>query len=242
MEHDNLLTVSAALSRLSDKTGHLWTVSDLLQSAMSCNPLQAKPDKVSPVEVCLHVGNTPMVEVSRREIPWEMAILSSEEIEQLLNSGTTYAKYAVGNDELIWTTLPETDNPLSLGEMEYLQTKIFLTPVCVNIDMVRVPEAVIEKILSDKAVWPLNLSQNKQEKQHFAKATPKQKLQEEEILKWLVKNGYNPKSLPKSPSGKAGIKSQVRKIVETNIHLFTGTTFKKAWERLLYSGEIKYSL
>lgn len=69
---------------------------------------------------------------------------------------------------------------------------------------------------------------NKPEIKHM----PRQRAQEEMILKTLRDIGYEPLCLPKKPDGKDGVKAEVRKALRGN-PLFAGTTvFDKAWLRL----------
>ena len=62
--------------------------------------------------------------------------------------------------------------------------------------------------------------------------------QEKAIIACLSTLGYDPRQLPKNPSGKNGIKKQVRDKIAGS-PLFTGATvFNRAWERLRKDGDI----
>lgn len=69
----------------------------------------------------------------------------------------------------------------------------------------------------------------------------KQRDQENEIISWLEKNGYDPLNLPKDQQGKSGIKAIVKiAMSENHPTLFDGlTVFNKAWDRLSGNEEIK---
>lgn len=72
---------------------------------------------------------------------------------------------------------------------------------------------------------------------------PKQKLllQEEAIINWLNLNGFNPLELPKNEQGKRGVRADCRDyFLAEKPYLFTKDTFKKTWQRLLSSEQIKY--
>lgn len=64
--------------------------------------------------------------------------------------------------------------------------------------------------------------------------------QDDAILAAIRARGYDPKSLPKNPPGKSGVKASVRSELVGKNPLFqtTGHQFKKAWERLRDRGEI----
>lgn len=64
--------------------------------------------------------------------------------------------------------------------------------------------------------------------------------QDEAILAGIRARGYDPKSLPKNPPGKSGVKASIRSELVGKNALFQkeGYQFKKAWERLRERGEI----
>jgi len=65
--------------------------------------------------------------------------------------------------------------------------------------------------------------------------------QEKEILREMGKQGIDPLQM-KSPRGnQPGSKGLVKKVLLRKHNLFTEASFKKAWERLLSEGTIKYS-
>lgn len=64
---------------------------------------------------------------------------------------------------------------------------------------------------------------------------PIQKQQENAILNWLRKIGYDPLKLPVPPSGKSGIKKLCREAVQFS----SPSVFNTAWDRLRANGEIK---
>lgn len=73
-----------------------------------------------------------------------------------------------------------------------------------------------------------------------ATAQPRTRLRDQEkaILACISALGYDPKQLPKNPSGKKGPKWQVRDKLAGN-PLFKGATvFNRAWERLRKDGDI----
>ncbi len=67
----------------------------------------------------------------------------------------------------------------------------------------------------------------------------KMRAQEKSILEAIRELGHDPKSLPKAPYNKPGVKSKVKKHLEANV-LFYGkkTVFEKAWYRLGQDHEI----
>ncbi len=72
------------------------------------------------------------------------------------------------------------------------------------------------------------------------KPIPTQRLQEQQILEWLVNNGYGPKSLPKPLGRKGGPKATAWHAMKSNKQLFrTKVVFEKAWERLRANGDIQ---
>jgi hypothetical protein len=65
-----------------------------------------------------------------------------------------------------------------------------------------------------------------------AKPLQRTAAQDSAILCEIEKQGYDPLALPKNPSGKSGVKADIRAALSQN-PLFTGTrVFDKAWERL----------
>ena len=66
----------------------------------------------------------------------------------------------------------------------------------------------------------------------------KSKEQEETILAEIRKLGHDPKSLPRIVSGKGGVKSQIREILENTSLFHSQRIFDKAWERLRDSRKI----
>jgi hypothetical protein len=66
------------------------------------------------------------------------------------------------------------------------------------------------------------------------KAVPKQRFQEQEILRVIGELGYDPKKLPKDTPNKGGVKAEVR----AKLPGFLGSVFNKAWDRLSRSKEI----
>ncbi|MDP3609446.1 MAG: hypothetical protein U1D41_14555 [Nitrosomonas sp.] len=62
--------------------------------------------------------------------------------------------------------------------------------------------------------------------------------QEEAILVEIKKLGHDPKSLPRIVSGKGGVKSQIREILENTSLFLSRRIFDKAWERLRDSRKI----
>lgn len=69
---------------------------------------------------------------------------------------------------------------------------------------------------------------------------PKQRqaYQEEVVLQTIRQLGHDPQSLPKPPTGTAGIKRTVRDAVAADPKFNGTTTFDKTWERLRKSGDI----
>lgn len=64
--------------------------------------------------------------------------------------------------------------------------------------------------------------------------------QEAAILEWLRNLEYDPTSLPRSPKGRPGPKSEVRKkLKDTALFLKGPRVFDKAWQRLRDFGDIK---
>jgi len=66
---------------------------------------------------------------------------------------------------------------------------------------------------------------------------PRQRFQEEEILRVINELGFKPQELPKWEAGKPGVKARVRKVLVTS--KFPIKVFDKAWERLRAEGNIK---
>jgi hypothetical protein len=61
----------------------------------------------------------------------------------------------------------------------------------------------------------------------------KQRRQEAAILEWLTSNGYEPKKLPRTEQGKAGVKAAVWAAMKEKSELFQSRgVFGKAWDRL----------
>jgi hypothetical protein len=71
-------------------------------------------------------------------------------------------------------------------------------------------------------------------------AQPKQRAQEETILKLLRGNNYDPLKLPISSKGMPGVKAEIKAIAQ-KLHpkLFSDSSFVKAWQRLREGAEIK---
>ncbi len=230
-------TLPDAIEYLIENTGRKWTIQDLLKLAIYNFPLNAKPDKVSPVKIQLFDSSSNLV--STQYINWSIAILNGEQMEQLLKIGTTSAKFADGNDQIIFAKLPEQDDPYDLDEMEYLQKCELAPPIIVNIDMTIVSNEIIEKIVYGKIAWPIYLPPSEKTDSNPKKHVFKQILQENEILDCLKKLDYKPEALPKQASGKAGVKGEVRELLLQNTQLFTISSFNKAWERLRAEGKLK---
>lgn len=73
------------------------------------------------------------------------------------------------------------------------------------------------------------------------KFKPKQKLQQEAILKWLADEKYNALSLPKWKYDAPGVKAKALEALAKNTNLFPShVTFNKAWEQLSLAKLIKY--
>jgi hypothetical protein len=66
------------------------------------------------------------------------------------------------------------------------------------------------------------------------KPLPRQRYQEDEILREIRNLGHDPKALPNREAGKPWIKSEVR----AKFPQFTDSVFDKAWERLRRAGDI----
>lgn len=229
MELKKPSTITDALAYLTEKTGRLWTDSDLLQIAMNCYPpLQAYPDKASPVEEKLyeHLAMA-TVEVCTKEIPWEMAILDSDEIEQLIQSATTYAKHAFGHDAKIWAKISE-----DAEESEYQQTREFKTAVCVTTNMVRVPAELIEKIIFHPEAWPTTSAPDAKKSETGLKKLEKQ-IQAIENL--ADEFGYPQQAIPNG--GKAALKMRCKE----NFELFGAgdDPFLDAWKKAVKQKRIK---
>jgi hypothetical protein len=77
------------------------------------------------------------------------------------------------------------------------------------------------------------LSRDSDAPKSAARPVSRHDYQEQEILRVIRELGYNPKSLPKSSGGKAGVKAEVRRKLT-----FSQVVFDKAWERLRDSDEI----
>lgn len=61
----------------------------------------------------------------------------------------------------------------------------------------------------------------------------KQRLQEDRILEILKQSGYSALNLPPRPIGRSGVKAEVSKIALVDKGMFSASSFKHAWERLL---------
>jgi hypothetical protein len=71
-------------------------------------------------------------------------------------------------------------------------------------------------------------------------ARPQQRAtaQDAAIIAEIKRQGHDPVALPRNPSGRPGVRAAIKQALDQT-PLFTGeTVFKKAWERLLKSGEI----
>lgn len=65
--------------------------------------------------------------------------------------------------------------------------------------------------------------------------------QDKAVLDELTKQGYEPKSLPTPPPGKAGPKAAVWDVLKENKKLFVShNVFRRTWERLLRYKDIEY--
>lgn len=72
-----------------------------------------------------------------------------------------------------------------------------------------------------------------------AKPLQRSAAQEAAILRAVKAAGYDPLHLPASPTGKPGVKAQIRKTLDKD-SLFRGTTvFEKAWDRMRSRGELR---
>jgi hypothetical protein len=69
-------------------------------------------------------------------------------------------------------------------------------------------------------------------------AVPKQRAQENEILKLLKTQGYDPLKLEARQPGKPGPKAEIRTLALHSPKLFTQSSFDKAWERLRSDGAV----
>lgn len=79
-------------------------------------------------------------------------------------------------------------------------------------------------------------SEEKEKNRGDARSRPpkQQVFQEEEIIRVIIKCGYDPKALPPNQNGKPGVKLEVRSQL-----IFTSNVFDKAWQRLLDSKAIQ---
>jgi hypothetical protein len=57
-------------------------------------------------------------------------------------------------------------------------------------------------------------------------------MQQREIIRLIELKGHDPKSLPRPPKGKSGIKAQIYNEALKNKQLFTPSAFKKSWDSL----------
>lgn len=73
------------------------------------------------------------------------------------------------------------------------------------------------------------------------KPLPRQRAQEQAILRKLSELNYAPLQLPKNPLGKKGVKAQVKERLLQTPSLFSNSSFDKAWERLSSAGDIRIS-
>jgi hypothetical protein len=71
------------------------------------------------------------------------------------------------------------------------------------------------------------------------KPLPRQRHQEQEILRVISELGYDPQALPKWQAGKRGVKAEVKS--KLTGREWQGTVFEKAWGRLLAGDGIKYA-
>jgi hypothetical protein len=72
---------------------------------------------------------------------------------------------------------------------------------------------------------------------------PRQRFQEEEILRALVKLGYAPTALPVNPQGKPGVKAECRNWLKSkDEQSWLGGVFDRAWIRLRADGRIRDAL
>jgi len=70
-----------------------------------------------------------------------------------------------------------------------------------------------------------------------SKPMPRQRLQEQEIIRVLCEGGFDPKSIPRNSRGKPGMKKWTRE----RLPGFTPAIHKLAWERLLKAGDLGFS-
>jgi len=71
-------------------------------------------------------------------------------------------------------------------------------------------------------------------------ATPKLRMQETVILETLESLGHDPKRMPPNSKGVSGVKSAVSKKIDGKEPFLGSTVFKKAWDRMLSTGDIAY--
>lgn len=86
-------------------------------------------------------------------------------------------------------------------------------------------------------------TQDSSTEQPGSQAMQRSRAQDTVILSAILAAGYDPKRLPKNPSGRRGVKAEIREAVtKSRRDLFPegSTTFKKAWERLCSHEDIKY--
>lgn len=149
------LSLKDAITFLKKETDYPWTTMGFLQLVKDHgSTLHAIPDDDSVVEVSFYdkPNSNPLC---KRIVVWDMAILESSDLEELMMKGETTAKYAIDNGQLIFDKLPEIND---LKEYEYFQTKVFAKPVHVNLETVRVSKALLEHIATGKIAWSLELS------------------------------------------------------------------------------------
>lgn len=68
----------------------------------------------------------------------------------------------------------------------------------------------------------------------------RQSAQEQAIVAQLKALGHDPKALPRTPKGKAGVRRDVRNAVRCDPIFRARTSFDKAWERVTQWGDIAY--
>lgn len=147
------LSLPDSTNKLTCETGLVWNEKDILDIAISKGSyIYALPETSSPLIIQLYDSSNNLV--STQKLLWDLAILDTDNIRQLLETGQTVVQYAVGHDELIVAQLPDSDNPHGLDPAEYRQLKTFENPVLIKLNMLVEKVSNLQNIIDKKTQWP----------------------------------------------------------------------------------------
>lgn len=103
------------------------------------------------------------------------------------------------------------------------------------------PKEKQDRIIEAHTAAAVALLRSDNSARNLPKPLPKQRAQEQAILKTLRELNYDPLHLPKNAPGKNGVKAEVKEKLLLATSLFSQSSFNKAWERLSGAGDIRIS-